>query len=402
MPDKVCTRYKDSDGLDVGCHLITKEYMIENYPSLVDPVKMPGLWLWGYNGSGVIGNNIPGNINSPAQTISGGANWRSVDAAWVHTAAIKTDGTLWLWGCGGQGRLGNNDATTNRSSPVQTISGGTNWRTVSVGGSHTAAIKTDGTLWLWAYGNSGRLGANTTISHSSPIQTISGGTNWRNVSTGAYHTTSIKTDGTLWSWGRGLEGQLGNNSIPSQSSPVQTVSGGTNWRTVSAGPAITAATKTDGTLWLWGCGARGRLGNESLINRSSPVQTISGGTNWRTASAGFAVTAATKTDGTLWIWGHSVAGNLGTNALIDQSSPVQTISGGTNWRSVSAGRNFSVAAATKTDGTLWAWGNGSVGSNGNGLTNNQSSPVQTISGGTDWRSVSSDAHTAAIKDLGDI
>jgi alpha-tubulin suppressor-like RCC1 family protein len=406
MSGRICTRYRDDDGLDVGCHLLSKEYMIENYPSLVDQAKVPGLWLWG-SGGGRLGNNAITRQSSPIQTISGGTNWRSVSADPVqgslfavgHNTAIKTDGSLWLWGAGGYGQLGNN-SIASQSSPIQTISGGTSWRMVSAGDSHTSAIKTDGTLWVWGCGGLGRLGNNAITNQSSPIQTISGGTNWRTVSAGNGHTGAIKTDGSLWLWGVGDSGRLGNNAITRQSSPIQTISGGTNWRTVNVSTLHTAAIKTDGSLWLWGDGGLGRLGNNEITSQSSPIQTISGGTNWRTVSAGNGHTAAIKTDGTLWLWGVGCFGRLGNNEITSQSSPIQTISGGTNWRTVSAGNGHT--AAIKTDGSLWVWGYGGIGQLGNNEITSQSSPIQTISGGTSWRMVSAgNGHTAAIKDLGD-
>jgi alpha-tubulin suppressor-like RCC1 family protein len=398
MADRVCTRYRDDDGLDVGCHLVTKEYLIENYPSLVDQAKIPGLWLWGRSRYGRLGDNTFEDQSSPVQTISGGTNWKSVSAGY-HTAAIKTNGELWLWGYNYSGQLGDN-LYGNRSSPVQTVSGGNNWRTVSAGGGQTAAIKTDGSLWLWGAGSSGILGNNCTTNRSSPVQTVSGGNNWRTVSAGGGQTAAIKTDGTLWLWGIGTSGQLGNCLTANQSSPVQTVSGGTSWRSVSAGGGHTAAIKTDGELWTWGSGALGRLGNNAITNQSSPVQTVSGGTNWRSVSAGSSHTAAIKTNGELWTWGSATSGQLGNNSVINSSSPVQTVSGGTNWRTVSAG-DFHTGAI-KTNGELWLWGTGICGILGTNSVTNQSSPVQTVSGGNNWRNVSAGAgHTAAIKDLGD-
>jgi alpha-tubulin suppressor-like RCC1 family protein len=391
MANRVCTRFEDTDGLDLGCHLVTKEYLLEAYPSLVPWMKAPALWLWGCGASGTLGTNSIAGQSSPVQTISGGTSWRSISNDGSTMAAIKTDGTLWMWGSAATGALGNNSAT-NQSSPVQTISGGNNWKSVSGGG---AAIKTDGTLWLWGNTQVGRIGDNTQINRSSPVQTISGGTNWKSVSAGAEHTAAIKNDGTLWLWGQTQNGRLGNNSITTpRSSPVQTISGGTNWKSVTAGSAHTAAIKTDGTLWLWGYGGSGALGNNSTISHSSPVQTISGGTNWKSAGLTYAI----KTDGTLWLWGYGGSGALGNNSTANQSSPVQTVSGGTNWRSAAC------RAAIKTDGTLWLWGcqtasNTRLGTN---TTISHSSPVQTVSGGTNWRSVSaSSQRTAAIRDEGD-
>ena len=106
---------------------------------------------------------------------------------------------------------------------------------MACGDLHTAAIKTDGTLWSWGLGTIGQLGDNTIIRKSSPVQTVAGGTNWKQVSCGYKATAAIKTDGTLWSWGLGTSGQFGNNSITSRSSPVQTIAAGITWSQVAIG-----------------------------------------------------------------------------------------------------------------------------------------------------------------------
>ena len=356
-----------------------------------------GLWTWGYNSLGALGDNTRVNKSSPVQTIAAGTNWKQVSGGFFHTAAIKTDGTLWLWGYNNNGQLGDNTIAA-KSSPVQTIAGGTNWKLVSGGAYHTAAIKTDGTLWLWGRNSYGQLGDNTAVSKSSPVQTISGGTNWKLVGCGQYHTAAIKTDGTLWTWGQNNFGQLGDNTVAAKSSPVQTIAAGTNWKQVSSGYNHTAVIKTDGTLWLWGRNSVGALGDNTAAAKSSPVQTIAAGTNWKQVGCGSNHTAAIKTDGTLWLWGYNSYGQLGDNTVANESSPVQTIAAGTNWKLVSSGGSKHTAAI-KTDGTLWTWGSNIFGQLGDNTAVSKSSPVQTISGGTNWKLVSGgEYHTAAIRE----
>lgn len=158
---------------------------------------------------------------------------------------IFNDYQLWGWGTGADGRLGDN-TTAGKSSPVQTVTAGATWRTGSAGGAHTGAIKTDGTLWLWGANIAGQLGNNTNTDTSSPVQTVAGGSNWAYVAAGAggQHVAAVKTDGTLWLWGLGTSGQLGDNTQVSKSSPVQTVAGGSTWRTVWLGDTHTFAIKT--------------------------------------------------------------------------------------------------------------------------------------------------------------
>jgi alpha-tubulin suppressor-like RCC1 family protein len=354
------------------------------------------LMTWGSNGSGKLGDNTTTNRSSPVQTIAYGANWKQVSVSNNYSAAIKTDGTLWCWGFNYYGQIGDN-TVTSRSSPVQTVVFGTNWKQVACGPNHTAAIKTDGTLWTWGenYGF-GKLGDNTATKRSSPVQTVAGGSNWKQVSATYGNTAAIKTDGTLWLWGQGVNGQLGDNFTSARSSPVQTVTFGTNWNQVSCGPSSTAAIKKDGTLWCWGNNNNGQLGDNTVVSKSSPVQTVVFGTNWKQVSCGPSSIAAIKTDGTLWSWGRGIYGELGDNTAVNKSSPVQTIAIGTNWKQISCG-SLSIAAI-KTDGTLWSWGSNYYGGIGDNTVTNRSSPVQTIIGGNTWKFVSTYNQTAAIKD----
>ena len=370
-------RFKNADGTTVD---------FEDYYVRADYFRSGNLWVWGFNNNGQLGDNTSvTKRSSPVQTIAFGNNWKQVSSGDYHTAAIKTDGTLWLWGANYYGSIGDN-TLTKRSSPVQTVAFGTNWMQVSAGYKRTAAIKTDGTLWIWGRGDLGQLGDNTIISKSSPVQTVAFGTNWKQVACGYRHTAAVKTDGTLWCWGDNANGKLGDNTITLRSSPVQTIAFGTNWISVSCGREYAAAIKTDGTLWCWGDNANGQLGDNTTTKRSSPVQTISYGNNWKQVSSGNEHTAAIKTDGTLWVWGMNFFGPLGDNTMTNRSSPIQTITLGTNWKQVACG--MYCTAAVKTDGTLWAWGYNGYGNIADNTIAHKLSPVQTIMYGTNWKQVS--------------
>jgi alpha-tubulin suppressor-like RCC1 family protein len=296
---RVTTNFRDSNSVDLGTKLITKDYLMSVYPEIGQRIGIPPeLWTWGAGANARLGNGATtGNISTPVTTSAGGTNWKQVSAGGSHTAAIKTDGTLWTWGLGASGRLGNGVTTGNISTPVTTFAGGTNWKQISCGYSHTAAIKTDGTLWTWGFSGDGRLGnAVITGNISTPVTTFAGGTNWKQVSTTSFsnHTVAIKTDGTLWTWGYNANLQLGNNATGNRSTPITTFAGGTNWKQVTCGTSHTSAIKTDGTLWTWGSGTNGQLGNATITSTSTPVTTFAGGTNWKQVAAGGAHTAVIK------------------------------------------------------------------------------------------------------------
>jgi alpha-tubulin suppressor-like RCC1 family protein len=226
-------------------------------------------------------------------------NWKQVAVGWYHVAAIKTDGTLWTWGGNFQGQLGLG-SVAYVSSPVQ-VGSLSNWKQVacnSIG--HTLAVKTDGTLWSWGGNYRGQLGisaigftAGSAGYYSSPVQ-VGSLTNWKQVAGGQSHSACIKTDGTLWTFGAGDSGQLGNGTLISYSSPVQ-VGSLTNWKQLTAGYSNCAAIKTDGTLWNWGDNSQGQLGQSNITNRSSPVQ-VGTMTNWKQVAHGFFCSGITFSD----------------------------------------------------------------------------------------------------------
>ena len=395
------TNFKDSNGVDLGTKLVTKDYLISVYPSIGEQIGIPPeLWVWGNGGQGRLGTNNQSNISTPVTTFSGGSNWRTFSAGFGSTYAIKTDGSLWVWGNANNGQLGNGLTTGSILTPITTFAGENNWKQVVSKGINTLAIKINGTLWTWGSNSAGRLGINSTGSRSTPVTTFAGGTNWKQVSPGRSHNAAIKTDGTLWTWGAGSYGRLGNNNTVNVSTPVTTFAGGTNWKQVSSGGYHTAAIKTDGTLWVTGRAARYLGTNDTTPDRLTPVTTFAGGTNWKQVTGGDTLLAAIKTDGTLWTWGagYGLGNNLSPSAVL---TPITTFSGGTNWKQVKITND--TIAAIKTDGTLWTWGDGNGGTLGNFSTTARSTPVTTFAGGNNWKQVDvgygAFTHMAAIRSV---
>lgn len=293
------------------------------------------LWIWGDNTAGRIGSNNTVVLNCPTTPSGGGTNWCGVSTSQTFTAGVKKDGTLWTWGCNSAGQLGIG-TTTNRSSPGTTQGGGINWCSVSTGGNAGLAIKTDGTLWSWGCNNLGQLGDNSATNRSSPVAISGGGVNWCGISTYCV-SAAVKTDGTLWTWGRGTYGALGDNqSAAHRSSPGTTQGGGTNWCRSSAGWSNVVAVKTDGTLWAWGRNHYGQIGNGDGTTAlfTSPVEVAGGGTTWCLPASTSTFSAGIKTDGTLWTWGFGGYGRLGNGSYSNSSSPATVVGYGGTWSNV--------------------------------------------------------------------
>ena len=314
------------------------------------------------------------------------------DVSYAGTAYtfITVGGEVWMWGMNNKGQLGQN-STTQYSSPVQVPGNGwSSTLTISEEGT-TSAIKTNGELWMWGDNSKGALGQNSIVQRSSPVQIP--GTTWAYAAAAmgdpGASTFGIKTDGTLWTWGNNQFGYLGQNNTTLYSSPVQLP--GTTWSHVEGSNQVTYGIKTDGTLWSWGSNTYGGLGlSQALPTKiSSPTQVP--GTTWAAVSSGNYGVIATKTDGTLWAWGSNTSGVLGQNSGTNahRSSPVQIP--GTTWPTTRDKLNNysgSFAGAIKTDGTLWTWGRDDWGNLGHVSTGtSRSSPTQ-VGSDTTWKSVS--------------
>jgi alpha-tubulin suppressor-like RCC1 family protein len=298
------------------------------------------LWAWGQNTCGQLGDGTTINKSSPT-LISGFTDWAQLSSGQCHTVGLNFAGNILSWGYNGLGQLGINNTTT-QLSPVRERSLTSSWKCITTGCDHTMAIKTDGTLWTWGSNVCGVLGTNNTTNRSSPGTVSGGGTTWYSISSEWNHNLAIKTDGTLWTWGSNTCGQLGTGNTINRSSPATTLAGGTNWCNISAGNCFSAAIKADGTLWTWGINTCGQLGDGTVIVKTSPATTTGGGTTWVKVHAGCAHTLAKKTDGSLWSWGHNNCGQLGDESLINRSSPVTVVTANTNWTEVSAGAGYNI------------------------------------------------------------
>jgi len=321
------------------------------------------VWGWGDNGQGGLGlSAFTGAKLIPTQSSNTSVFTQIESGGNQFTIAIKNDGTLWATGANTYGFLGNGN-TTNQNSFVQ-IGNDTNWQSISAGGSHSLAIKTDGTLWAWGANNDGQLGNGTNIDSNIPIQ-IGIDTNWQSVSAGGYYfSAAIKTDGTLWVWGNDSFGQMANGPVTLHQNTPTKIGLATDWKSVSAGQYHCLATKTDNSLWGWGENSSGNLGIGTTSSVPSPIQ-VGVAADWDKISAGNMASYAIKSNGTIWAWGYNSNGQLGDNSTTQKTIPTQ-IGNATDWQMVNGAKGSYYATALKTDGSAWAWGINNFGVLGDG------------------------------------
>ncbi len=375
------------------------------------------VFAWGSSQSGQVGDNNSSfhNVSAPVSIISGMA---SISAGGSHSLAIakpaisqfSTIANTYSWGSDYDGQLGiSNNTYPGYPGPVAIghldIGGAQGcWSRVSAGGSHSLGITCGGGLDAWGLGYYGQLGISVIpdlcgLTGSDPCAISPRGVGplgvyWAEAAAGGSHSLGRRTDGTLYSWGRNAEGQLGLGTTISQSTPVNVpVPGGTGtWNGISAGGFHSLGLRSDDTLWIWGQNTSGQLGigasspdtcSTNACAKSPQQVALPGGSpagsHWSAAEAGDLHTLALRSDGTLWAWGDNTTGQLGigasspdtcgSNPCAKSPQQVPLPSGspaGSTWIAVSAGGIHSMAI--RSDGTLWTWGANGYGQLGIGVT----------------------------------
>jgi alpha-tubulin suppressor-like RCC1 family protein len=349
---------------------------------------------WGNNQFGGLGDGTTTLRSSPVSIVGGITNWTQIVSGTNHTLTIRVDGTAWAWGNNQYGKLGDGTVNINRSSPVSVVGGYTDWVQVSAGERHSLGVRANGTAWAWGVNSLGNLGDGTTTTRSSPVSVIGGFIDWTQLSGGILFSLGVRANGTIWGWGSNSNGTLGDGTSTYRLSPVSTVGGFTDWTQVSAGSAHALGLRANGTAWGWGQGAAGQLGNNSSTNRSSPVSVIGGFTDWVQVSTNTKsqTSLGLRATGSAWAWGYNNLGQIGDNTTVNKSSPVSVVGGFTDWVQVSGGEFHTLGI--RTNGTAWAWGNNTHGQLGSGTTVNMSSPVSVIGGFTDWVQVSAGSNNS--------
>jgi len=336
------------------------------------------LYGWGNNINGVIGSYSLQSLSNPVvqspTQVSGGGSWTSISAGGGHSLAIKSDFKLYVWG---------------NNTIGQTAQAGTtfSWTQIAAGLNHSVAIRSDGILFTWGQNNGGQLGLSDTVYRSSPVQL--GSSSWSQISAGSSHTIAIRSDSTLWAWGYNNVGQVGLGDTSNRSSPVQIGSVNT-WSKVSAGSSQSFAIRSDASLYAWGLNVSfGELGDNTVINRSSPVQ-VGSPTSWTQIAVGSSFTGGIDTLGRLYTWGYNLQGQLGSGVTAYRSAPVQVT--GNSWNFIAAGQN--AMAGIDTLGKLYTWGNNAQGEFGDNsaTTVTRSSPV-ILPGTSSWSAVTAGTQT---------
>ena len=357
---------------------------------------------WGYGGNGQLGQGNYTNTNTPQTVVDINglgalSGIKQINLGGDHSCALKIDGRILCWGNGTDGQLGHgsneksNIPVEVRSKEGEVLMG---FEQVSSGENHTCALKYNGEVLCWGKGSDGRLGNADSGNKSSnnPVQAIASGA--EQVGVGKYHSCALMGNGKVYCWGRGNNGQLGNNSY--RSSNIPKVVKGMNGKGVlsgitqiSGGRFHTCALSQNSKIFCWGNGENGRLGNGSYQESKIPtlVVTRNSGTipfkrekknNNKKISVGDNYACAIKSNKQILCWGYRTLGQLGDGKNSKSRTPVVVVNANgsgplTQMKQISSGPSHT--CATKVRGGVLCWGSGQDGQLGHGEYEDSNIPV---------------------------
>lgn len=353
---------------------------------------------WGYNNGGQLGA-VCGCMQAlspyPVTRIS---EFTQIRAGQMGTIALKADGTVWAWGSNQYAAVSSDTSTSGYPSPVK-IASLSGIKSVYAFGRTRFAVDGAGRVYGWGLNNifssagQGQTGVGSTDQSVATPTLVPGLDGVVSMAGSDYASYALRSDGTVWAFGSGTVGRLGNGSTSNASAPVQVAISGV--RSIAAGMWNGYALKSDGTVWAWGEWSGLAAPTRPVNSESSTPLQIAGLSGVKAIANG----AAVKGDGTVWVWGRVQNGQLGNGTAPAQSqlAPAQ-VPGLTGIADVySSDEDRRTLFAVTTAGTVWSWGSNKNGEVADGTSTDRTTPYQ-ISGLSSVTSISADGmETFAIQ-----
>lgn len=357
-----------------------------------------GVKCWGMDLDGQLGDGGTNWKKSTPVDVTGlNSGVSVVTVGGRHTCALTTAGSVKCWGYNGYGQLGDGSSSQMKSTPVDVTGLNSDVTTIYGGGGHTCALITAG-VKCWGLNDYGQLGDGTTTNKNTPIDVIGLDNGITAITTGDNHTCSLGTTGGVKCWGW--------NDTTNKSTPVDVIGLESNMTAIAAGGWYTCGLSMTGGVKCWGWNDYGQLGDGSTINRTTSVDVAGLGNGINTIDGGWAHTCALNTTGGVKCWGRNSTGQVGDGTTADKSIPVDVVGMGSNVIGITVGgASYAGHTCALTEaGGVKCWGYNELGQVGDGTTTrNKVTPVDVVGLDSGVTAISAGyLHTCALTTAGGV
>jgi uncharacterized repeat protein (TIGR02543 family) len=307
------------------------------------------IFTWGWNGLGQLGDGTSTDRNAPTNitsrfNLSSGETIVSISISALSSGALTSNGRIFIWGAGGQ--IGDG-TTTNRNTPTDitsrfNLSSNERVTLMSLGNTHSAALTSNGRIFMWGSNNNGQLGDGTTTNRNTPTDitsrfNFSSNERITEISLGNSHSGALTSNGRIFMWGQNISGQIGDGTTTQRITPLNVSSSfrlnpDELIKSIKLGGFHSSVLTSNGRVFTWGNNSdSGRLGDGTTTSRNTPTN-ITSGFNLAInetiifINLGLYHSSAISSNGNVFTWGSNDSGQIGDNSEINRTTPTNITS----------------------------------------------------------------------------
>jgi len=294
----------------------------------------------------------------------GSSDWRSVSVGGDHTCALKVSGDAYCFGSNAFGQLGVIRADTTCGTidaplPCDVkptlVATTVKFAAISVGARHSCAISTARQAFCWGANDAGQSG-NFSGNGATPTL-IAGVLGWSQISAGATHTCGVRVDGTVWCWGANDRGQLGDGTTSGGGDMVHALLNEPA-AFVATGEARTCARTVSGIVYCWGAVWTDSENGLEFTRAQLTPERVPGAPSMALLTVGSFTTCGADLTGVGYCWEGNPRGEMGTGAQDGSTTPL-AVAGGLSFVQMSAG--IVQTCGVTANGAGYCWGDDTFG-----------------------------------------
>jgi alpha-tubulin suppressor-like RCC1 family protein/predicted thioesterase len=353
-----------------------------------------GVKCWGSNDSGQLGDGsiLQRSVPTDVEGLASGA--AAVSAGARHTCALTSTGGVKCWGSGDSGLLGDGSFVSSLT-PVDVVGLTSGVQAVAAASLHTCALTLDGGVKCWGANFAGQLGDGTLLDRNTPVDVVGLASGVEAIAVGGFHSCALMAGGAVKCWGGNGQGELGDDSTIDRSTPVDVIGLSSGVTSISAGEEHSCALLAGGGLRCWGSNLGGRIGDGSTIDRPTPVDVVGLPGIVVAVAAGGSQTCALLGGGAVKCWGLNFDGQVGDGSTVDRTAPVDVVGLSAGVQAIAAGTYHT--CAVMLSGGAKCWGGNESGELGDGQPGDRRIPEPVFGLANDVTAISAgDFHGCAV------